>query len=223
MTKQAAATNYRQLLVFSGIGLAGLLLWFTPVIWPFKIFVVFIHETSHALAALLTGGQVVSMNVTFWQSGYVQYRGGMPVVIAAAGYVGSALFGGLMLILAARDYLARAIFVALAALFALVTLFFVRNLFGLVFGFGAAALFAGLAWKYRRGFAYFVDVLAVFSSLYALYDLTDFLILGGRTDAHILARHTHVPAIVWAVLWSAISLAVVYAALRVALRRTEAG
>ena len=49
-----------------------------PGAHPLKIFVVFIHEASHALATVLTGGRVVSMVVTPWESGYVQSVGGSP-------------------------------------------------------------------------------------------------------------------------------------------------
>ena len=91
--------NLRQLLVFLTIGFVSLLFWHTPFLYPIKIFVVFIHEAGHAFTTLLTGGQVVSMVVTPWQSGYVQHVGGNPLFIAAAGYIGSALFGGLLLLI----------------------------------------------------------------------------------------------------------------------------
>ena len=123
--------NLRQLLVFLTIGFVSLLLWHTPFLYPIKIFVVFIHEAGHAFTTLLTGGQVVSMVVTPWQSGYVQHVGGNPLFIAAAGYIGSALFGGLLLLLSTRDEWASVIFFGLAVFFGLVTLVFVRNGFGL--------------------------------------------------------------------------------------------
>ncbi len=62
------------------------------------------------------------------------------------------------------------------------------------------------------GAHYIVDFLAVTSSLYALYDLTDFLWFGTRTDSVILAEITSVPAFIWALLWSGVSLSVVYLA-----------
>ena len=33
-------------------------LWDTPVIYPLKIFVVLLHEISHGIAALATGGSI---------------------------------------------------------------------------------------------------------------------------------------------------------------------
>jgi hypothetical protein len=159
------------------------------------------------------------MVVTPWESGYVQHAGGSPLIIASAGYVGSAVFGGMMMWLAGRARWTSTIFAGLALLFGLVTILFVRNGFGVVFGLGTAVAFGVLAWKSPPGAAYLIDILAVMSSLYALYDLTDFLLIGARTDAAILAQITYIPAFVWAILWSGISLLVVFVAGKKALTR----
>ena len=210
--------NIRQLLVFLSIGFLSLVFWHTPFLYPVKIFVVFIHEASHALTTILTGGQVISMVVTPWQSGYVQHAGGNSLFIAAAGYIGSALFGGLLLLLSTRDEWASAVFFGLAIFFGLITIFFVRNGFGLAFGLGTAVAFAFLSRRPFPGTHYIVDILAVTSALYAVYDLTDFLFIGARTDAVILAEITAVPAFVWAGLWSVISLGIVWVAGKRAVR-----
>jgi hypothetical protein len=224
MTRNVQSTshgrlNLRRLGLFASIAVVSWSFWLSPVLTPLKIFVVFIHEASHALATVFTGGRVVSMVVTPWESGYVESMGGSPLLIASAGYVGSALFGGIMLCLAGRQRWAATIFAGLALLFGVVTVCFVRTLFGTLFGLGTTAVFGGLAWKCFPGASYIIDILAVMSSLYALYDLSDFLLLGARTDAVILAQLTHVPAFVWALLWSVVALLVVYTAGKQALTR----
>jgi hypothetical protein len=201
--------NLRRLGILVLIGASSVFFWHSPVLVPLKIFVVFVHETAHALATVCTGGRVLSMVVTPWESGAVQFIGGSPLLIASAGYVGSALFGGVMLLLAGRPRWAPAIFASLAVLFGVVTLWFVRHTFGVVFGLGTATVCGVLAWKRVPGAYYLVDVLAVMSALYALYDLSDLLRFGARTDAVILAQMTHVPAFVWACLWSALSVLVI--------------
>lgn len=215
----AKRLNIRRLAWLVAIALVSVLFWLSPVLAPFKIFVVFIHETSHALATLLTGGRVLSMVVTPWQSGYVESLGGNALIIASAGYIGSALFGGIMLSLSGRQQWAQCIFIALAILFGVMTLCFVRNLFGWIFGLGTTAIFSLLAYKRFPFAVYMVDILAVMSSMYAIYDLSDFLLVGARTDAVILASITGVPAFIWALVWSAISLLVVYGAGKRALMR----
>lgn len=211
--------NLQRVLIFALIGGLSVLFWHHPVLMPLKIFVVFIHETGHALATVLTGGRVLSMVVTPWESGYVQALGGSPLLIASAGYVGSALFGAVMLLLAGRRQWARGIFGSLTVLFALVTLAFVRHPFGLMFGLGTAVVCGLLTWKRLPGVHYGVDVLAVMSAMYAIYDLSDFLLLGARTDAVVLAQVTRIPAFLWALLWSAVSLLVIGVAVGHALRR----
>lgn len=208
----AKRVNVRRLAWFAAIAIVSVMFWLSPFLAPLKIFVVFIHETGHALATLLTGGRVLSMVVTPWQSGYVEPLGGNALVIASAGYVGSALFGGIMLSLSGRRQWTQRIFTTLALIFGVVTICFVRNIFGWIFGLGTTTIFSLLAYKRFSFSVYIVDILAVMSSMYALYDLTDFLWIGARTDAVILAEITGVPAFVWALLWSAISLLVVYAA-----------
>lgn len=204
--------NLSRLSLFLTIAVASWFFWLTPALYPLKILVVFIHEASHALATVLTGGRVVAMVVTPWESGSVQSLGGNPLLVASAGYIGSALFGGTLLLFAGRQEWATTIFAGLAVLFGIVTLWFVRNLFGISFGLGTTAVFGVLAWKRFPGAPYIIDVLAVMSSLYALYDLSDFLLVGARTDAVILAQLTHIPAFVWAILWSVVALLVVYTA-----------
>lgn len=126
----AKRVNVCRLAWFAAIAIVSVMFWLSPFLAPLKIFVVFIHETGHALATLLTGGRVLSMVVTPWQSGYVEPLGGNALVIASAGYVGSALFGGIMLSLSGRRQWTQHIFTTLAIIFGVVTICFVRNIFG---------------------------------------------------------------------------------------------
>ncbi|MEQ9673608.1 MAG: M50 family metallopeptidase, partial [Roseovarius indicus] len=69
------------------VGLIALL-WQTPVVMPLKLLVVFLHELSHAVATVLTGGSVVGMSLDPMQGGSVTARGGWRFVILSAGYLG---------------------------------------------------------------------------------------------------------------------------------------
>jgi len=70
------------------------------VIVPLKILVVFLHEASHALAALLTGGSVDEMSLSILEGGHVISRGGNLFLIISAGYVGSLLLGAGLFVIA---------------------------------------------------------------------------------------------------------------------------
>src|SRR5438067_13560386 len=91
-------------------------LWFIPFAeilgYPFRIFVTFIHEGGHAIAALLTGNSVQSLSVAMNGSGDTYTtQGGVcsQMLVASAGYVGAMSFGALLLILIRRSIAARVV------------------------------------------------------------------------------------------------------------------
>jgi hypothetical protein len=211
------------LLALAGAAVAGILFWNTWPLYPFKLLVVLMHESGHAAATLLVGGSVDSIRVSPDQGGLTLSR--FPpsllreIVISSAGYVGSAVSACVLLYLAARSREGRWPLVALAGWCGLVTALYVRDGFTLVF-VGGCALALGLLARYgaawlRRAVLVF---LAAFSACYALYDIRDDLLhlrsWSGGTDADALARVTFVPAIVWAILWGAISVILVLLTLR---------
>lgn len=104
---------------------------------------------------------------------------------------------------------------ALAALLAMALLLWVRDLFTIAFLAGtiAALLLAArlLPDVLSRAAALF---LGVFAAAYALWDIRDDLFLrSGGSDADALAAATGVPALLWAILWTVISLLAIRAAL----------
>src|SRR5205807_644890 len=91
-------------------------LWFIPyadiLSYPFRIFVTFIHEGGHALAALLTGNSVESLSVAMNASGETYTtQGGLfsQMLVSSAGYIGSMTFGALLLVLIRRSVAARVV------------------------------------------------------------------------------------------------------------------
>src|SRR5947207_13227144 len=94
------------LLIAAAISVA---IWFIPfaeiLTYPFRIFVTFIHEGGHAIAALLTGNTVMSLNVAMSGSGETYTtQGGLfsQIFVSSAGYLGATAFGALLLILIRR-------------------------------------------------------------------------------------------------------------------------
>ena len=213
-TAQPAArvtTPHSRLLLLGGMLLLSMVLWDTIVLYPVKLFVVLLHEISHGAAAVLTGGSVVEIQIDHRIGGLALTRGGWPFVVVSSGYLGSMLLGGCILLLSLRRRGAPVLAAAIAVMVLVVTVVFLRNAFGLIFGlaFGAAMLVTGCP-QYVGGM----------SCPYAMVDVAqDLLTLEPRqTDAAILAGMTGIPAIVWGVLWSAAALAVFLLVMRGALR-----
>src|SRR2546426_12352153 len=92
----------------------SILLWFVPfaevLTYPFCIFVTFIHEGGHAIAALITGDSIQSLSIAVNASGETYTTGGgiwSQVFVASAGYIGSMAYGALLLILIRKAVAAR--------------------------------------------------------------------------------------------------------------------
>ena len=60
------------------------------------IIIAFLHELGHAVTTKLTGGSVYSMSVNFDGSGVTTTKGGFLPLITMGGYIGSCIFGNLI-------------------------------------------------------------------------------------------------------------------------------
>src|SRR6266516_3175282 len=109
----------------------SIILWFVPfaeiLSYPFRIFVTFIHEGGHTVAALLTGNSVQSLSVAMNASGETYTtQGGMfsQMLVSSAGYLGSMTFGAVLLILIRRAVAARIVLAGSAVLILILTTVF---------------------------------------------------------------------------------------------------
>ena len=217
--------------------LLSLALWFIPYAWvisyPFQLFVTFIHEGGHALAAVLTGNSVRSLSVSLDTSGLTETlipQGGFfsRMLISSAGYVGAIAFGALLLWLVRRRVKARFILVGSAVIIAALT-----GVFGFLvpltnFSFSPFTVVSGAlitlgllaSAKYLgpRARNFLVSFLAVQCVLDALFNLRDLLYLSVATDAPTDAKNmevlTGIPSIFWALFWAGVGFVIVTLALR---------
>ncbi|HEY5404887.1 MAG TPA: M50 family metallopeptidase [Pyrinomonadaceae bacterium] len=227
----------------------SILLWFIPyaeiLAYPFRIFVTFIHEGGHAIAALLTGNSVSSLSVATNTSGETYTtQGGLisQVLISSAGYVGSMAFGALLLILIRKSVAARFVLLGSAIL-----------VFGLTMIYGLfKPLFSGVAWSgipftlvsgalisvglvliarfaSAKVASFFVSFLAVQCVLNALFDLKTVFFLSSpfalpvHTDAVNMSNATGIPSIFWAIVWIALALGILWFAMRMYVAGRDKG
>jgi len=202
-------------------------LWDTALIYPLKIFVVLLHEVSHAAAAVATGGTVERILLDVHQGGATYTRGGNGFITLSAGYLGSLLWGVLFIILGFSRWLRpRWIVGGVGGAVLLLTLFLVRGFFG--FGFGL--LFAGGLMASARYLGQGVNRvlllgLGLTSALYAILDIKSDVLDRPHlpSDAAMLAEMTGIPTVAWGFLWIGICLLVCAWLLRWVARRMESG
>lgn len=219
MVAAVSKGGWKRLLVPLLLALLVYAFWSTIFVWPLRLFVVLLHEVSHGLAAVLTGGRIVSIELSPREGGLCTTAGGWPFVISSAGYLGSALFGALFLVLGfrGRPRAHRAATAVLGAALVVLSLVWVRSAFGFFYGLVAGAVLLAVArWLPEGASSFVLRLLGVTSLLYAPWDITSDLILRSvpSSDASALARMTGVPALAWGVLWLAGSLAVAFFAVR---------
>ena len=228
MQSQSEIKGSFKLLVFAS--LLTLALWFIPfadiISTPFRLFVTFIHEAGHALAALATFGGVNRVALDWSGSGVTFTKGGWGFVISSAGYLSTTLYGAALLLMLRRERNARKVAIGTGILFLLITVFFGGNMLAWLVGllFGVGCLFLGLKAKPRL-VHFCMSFLAVQCLLNAFYDLRTLLYLsafdpGFRTDALNMSEATggFLPPVFWALGWALLSALVVVATLTVYYR-----
>jgi hypothetical protein len=227
------------LLFAAGLSIA---LWFIPfaeiLSYPFRIFVTFIHEGGHAVAALLTGNSVRSLSVAMNASGetYTTQGGTFSrMLVSSAGYLGAMSFGALLLVLIRKAVAARIVLAGSALLILLLTTVFGlinpmmagawSSLNGIPFTFFAGivlavGLFAVARFASARVATFVLSLLAVQCVLNALLDLKTVFFLSSPfapavpTDAANMALATGIPAVIWTILWIVLAFGILMLALR---------
>jgi hypothetical protein len=220
-------------------------LWFIPygeyIVYPIRLFVTFIHESSHALMAVLTGGSVQSLTIAADTSGLTYsapsgFVGG--ALTSSAGYLGTTVAGVLMLFLIRKRFspnkilTAEGLFVAIMlVVFTLVSPLFnflslQVDVSSLVFTlFAGGALAAGLIalglFSNPRIASFSVAFLAVQCLLNSVSDLKTLFFVNApfvgsdiANDAANMAAATHIPGIIWVFIWIGISIFMISLGLR---------
>jgi peptidase M50B-like protein len=198
--------------------------------YPFRLLITIVHELSHGLVALLTGGAFLRFVVFPNGEGVAYTAGGWRLLVIPAGYLGSALFGASLIYLGRSVRWGRTAMAVLGAAVLLLSLRYglpsvataqwssgvITVVAGLVIG-------AGFLWVARKATTawvlFLINLVAIqagltaFSDLFALINLSSQLAGAPANDARAISELTLVPALIWAVLWALVALALVGTAL----------
>ena len=194
------------LLIFIAIGF----LWNTLFVYPLKIFVVFMHEVSHGLAAIATGGRILEIQINPQQGGHALTQGGSRFWTLTAGYLGSLLWGGIILLLAARTRFDKAISILIGVGMVAISIGFGESTFTYLFGIGFGVALIAIGFYLPEAVNDWVlRIIGVTSCLYAILDIkSDVLDRSSlRSDARMLSEVTGIATEVWGALWILIAIA----------------
>ena len=186
---------------------------------PLRLFVTFIHEGGHALAALLTLGRVDRLVIHANGAGETYTSGGLSLLISSAGYLASTAYGAGLLTLLHDGGRAKAVLTVTAAIILTLTGFFAYDPFSLFIGIALTGLliWVAIGWSARSAH-FFLSFLAVQCCLNALYDLKTLFLISATTNLHSdavnMQEATMIPAIVWASAWTILSILALALALK---------
>jgi hypothetical protein len=222
--------------------LVSLLLWNLPfggvLLYPFKLFATWLHELSHGLTMILTGAGfdhiVIYRDTSGLAYAYTSVGSFGTAIIAAAGYMGTPLWGAALLVVTPNANASRRAMLVLAGLLVGTTILVIApSPSGDPFGqWATPAMGAGIALcglivpdRWRVLVAHFIAVQACVN---ALLDIRVLLrpsqVVDGKSagmsDAHNMALNTFGTTATWAVwtwaiIWLVWSLAVLFVALRI--------
>jgi hypothetical protein len=189
-------------------------LWNIPqlsfLLYPFRLFVTFVHEAGHALMASFTGGGVESFTVLTNGTGWAKTWGGNRAFILPAGYLGAAFFGAALFYLVNTVPFPRKIALALGTFIVVVSLFLGAQGIALVIGIltGVALILVSLRVSIEINI-FVLNFLAIITGLNAALDVihlvgnTNIGLGNIQNDAAALAQLTPpIPAVAWAFLWA---------------------
>lgn len=222
----------REVWIVVGLVLLSLVLSRVPVIsilfYPFLLFNTVVHELGHGLAALLTGGNFHRFVIFPNGNGLAYSSGGIRWIVVSAGYVGSALFGGALIIISSFGVSARRVLFWLGIVLGILCVLYMRNLFGFFVG---ALMTAGLITAGKKLSDFWAYVLLLFLAVQSMLNALDSVFglvtislyhRGIKTDAQSMAEMTFLPAVFWAVLYSGLAIGILVLSLIVAYRRNPA-
>ncbi len=205
--------NTAELVFLSIILIISFLFWDTYLVYPIKLFVVLIHEISHAISAILSGGKVISFKIGFDLSGKCETENGNNILIAASGYLGSLLFGLLIFYSTYNKRIGKWLLIIIALLILITSVSLMQN-FSLILlaVLYSVLLFVSAFFLQIRIDSYILKLFGMLSCIYVLFDIKEDILSRNSTisDASILSDLINVPTIVIGLIWLIISLAGIF-------------
>ncbi|TNJ61065.1 M50 family metallopeptidase [Paenibacillus hemerocallicola] len=190
-----------------------------------------VHELGHAVTTLVLSGQVLYIELYSNHSGvtysYIE-RGWRTIPLGLSGYITASLFAAFLFSLYGKGKL-KAGFIAMTLLAVVSLAFFVNNSFGVMWLIGfmivnVIAMLVPFEW-FRKFYYLLVSFICLEESVMGPIHLILLSVTrpGQAGDASSLSRATHIPAIVWAVLFLVIALLCARKAIAAFVGRNRSG
>ncbi len=204
------------------IAIVSIFLWNTFAIYPVKLLVVLLHELSHGIAAVVSGGYIEAININERLGGHCMVVGGNDILISSAGYLGSLVWGALMFISAYNHKINLWFSTTLGFILIFVTANYFSATFPILVTLAYAAYFLLAPQKIPPVIhAYISKTLGLVSCLYVVVDISQDVVINTYigSDAMVLSTLTNIPSTVWGAVWLICSAMTIYYLLKYSYRQ----
>lgn len=185
------------------------------ILYPITLLVTFLHEFGHALGALITGGEVLSVQINPDGSGVTTTRGGSRAIILMGGYIGSAILGNLLFYFGTRKgRIAQIGLNVLSIIMVIVGFVWFDGLYttGFLMAFALALLFIANKTSLDK------EVL-MFLGLACLFHIVQDFRVGPSSDLEKYAElFVVIPKVVWMYIWLAVVVILCFFNVRLILK-----
>ena len=214
-------THKNNILLLVGLLVIYIILKYMPygdtILYPINLIVTFLHEFGHSFFAVITGWRVISIEINANGSGLATTAGGIYSIILMGGYIGSAIFGNILLYTSIRwsDELSKNIIYLLWWLMIGCAIFFYSDLISLILLLliWASLIYLAKRFTYNKIFLWF---LWLASLVHIIFDFR----IGPSSD---LAKFSQIfiiiPEFVFMYLWLFIVIWLVFYNLRMIFRK----
>lgn len=177
-----------------------------------------LHESGHALGAILTSGEVIRIDIKKDTSGVAQTKSNSrfrAFIVSIAGYPFAALAGSFLLALAINEQ-NRLVLLILLSIMLIDLMLFVRNAYGIVWLLIFSTLLIFIAWFQHslltHLFVLFICMIAFTETFWSTITVTILGIMQPRKsgDPWNMQKTTGIPAAFWALVIFAMVMWIMY-------------
>lgn len=194
--------------------------------WPFIIIRTFIHEMGHGLTAILTGGDLIRIEIFRNASGlaYTQNAPGWrQAAVSAGGLLAPSIIGGLFIIAGKSRKASSLTFLMFSAFMFICCVLWVRSMFGLLILLPTSLLFLLLSRKGSTTLQHFIIqfigvhlLVGTFSHTMGYLFSSSVFVDGEErhSDTATIAQHLIGGHLIWACIIAALAVLILYFSLR---------
>ena len=186
------------------------------ILYPITLIVTFLHEFWHAFFALITGGGVDSIDINHDGSGVARTSGWISGIILMWGYIGSAIFGNILLYMGLKgnNENSKIVLYFLGGLFFLTAFFWFSDILSFLIQviIGTILIFVAKKIQYSSIILWFLWLASL------AHIIWDFRVWPSSDIAKFSDIFIIIPEFIWMYIWLSIVLIIVGANLYIIIR-----